>query len=112
MFKCNKKFDNLEEELFELPEVLKNSLQNEVLDIKQLNKESEKFEHSCELFPALRAASYVVYSKFMKKEFHENESFIFVDKKGATLCTLSGRELDLYDMIEKCEKLKENKLFK
>ena len=109
MFKCHKKFENLEEELVDLQEVLKNSLQKEILDIKQLDKESQKFKEVSEKFPLLKDAQYVVYSKFMCKDFHESESFIFVNETGHSVCTLTGRDLELFEMIKKCEKLKEAK---
>jgi hypothetical protein len=107
MLKCHKKFENLEEELTELQDVLKNSLQKEILDIKQLDKESQKFQDVSQKFPLLQDAQYVIYSKFMCKDFHESESFIFINKKGHTVCTLTGRDLELYEMIKKCENLKE-----
>jgi hypothetical protein len=105
MLKCHQKFENLEEELADLQDVLLNSLQKEVLDIKQLNKESQKFQTVSQQFPILKEAEYVIYSRFMTKEFHESESFIFVDKTGHSVCTLTGRDLDLYEMIRKCENL-------
>lgn len=111
MLKCHKKFENLEEELISLTDVLKNSLQKEVLDIKQLNKESKKFHDVSKKFPILENAEYVIYSRFMCDDFHESESFIFVDDKGSTVCTLTGRDLDLYEMIQTCEKLKESEVY-
>jgi len=39
------------------------------------------------------------------------KSFIFTDKKGSTVCTLSGRDLDLYEMIKKCETLRETDVY-
>lgn len=112
MLACDKKFENLEEELVDLQDVLKNSLQKEVLDIKQLHKESRKFQDVSQKFPLLKDAEYVVYSKFMSKEFHELESFIFIDKTGHTVCTLTGRDLDLYEMLKNCEKLRETQPYK
>jgi len=47
----------------------------------------------------------------MSKEFHESEKFVFIDKVGNTVCTLTGVDLDLYDMIKKCELLRESKEF-
>jgi hypothetical protein len=107
MLKCHKKFENLEEELVNLQDVLKNSLQKEILDIKQLDKESHKFQEVSEKFPLLKDAQYVIYSKFMCKDFHESESFIFIDRTGHSVCTLTGRDLELYEMIKKCDTLKE-----
>jgi len=109
MLKCHDKFENLEEELVDLQTILKNSLQKEILDIKKLDKESNKFKEVSSKLPLLVDAEYVIYSKFMTKEFHKSESFVFVDSTGFTVCTLSGRDLDLYDMIKKCENLVESK---
>ncbi len=111
MLKCHEKFENLEEELVDLQSVLKNSLQKEVLDIKQLDKQSQKFQDVSKKFPLLKEAEYVVYSKFMSKEFHESESFIFIDKTGHTVCTLTGRDLELYEMIKNCETLRETQVY-
>jgi len=106
MIHCHKKFENLEEELSQLQDVLKNSLQKEVLTIKELDKESQKFKTVASKFPELLNAHYVIFSTFMSKEFHDSESFIFVNVSGANVTTLCGRDLDLYEMIKECEKLK------
>ncbi len=110
MIKCHVKFENLEEELVHLQTVLKNSLQKEILTIKELNKEGEKFKGIVQKLPALQDAIYVVFSSYMCQDYHENESFIFIDATGKNVCTISGREMDLYDMIKDCEKLVESKL--
>lgn len=109
MFKCHEKFENLEEELSDLQEVYKNSLQNEVLTIKKLNKESDKYKDVSQNVRDLDGAEYVIFSKYMDKEFHDLEKFIFVDHTGKTVCTLSGRELNLYNMIKDCDNLREAK---
>jgi len=99
------KFANLEEELVDLPEVLKNSLQNEVLEIKKIDKSCEKFKNVADDFSDLDSAEYVIFSKFMSKEYHNLETFIFVDSTGKSVCNLSGREIELYNMIKDCENL-------
>lgn len=109
MFKCHDKFENLEEELVDLQDVYKNSLQNEVLTIKKLNKESEKYKNISQNVHDLDGAEYVIFSKYMNKDFHDLEKFIFVDHTGKNVCTLSGRELNLYNMIEDCDNLREAK---
>ena len=109
MIKCNLKFQNLEEELVDLQDVLKNSLQNDVLTIKQLDKNGEKFKYVSENIRDLSDTEYVVFSSYMCQNYHKSESFIFVDKTGKTVCTISGREMDLYDMIKDCENLVEAK---
>lgn len=111
MIKCHLKYENLEDELTELEDVLKNSLQNEVLTIKQLNKGSEKYNYINENIKNIEDAEYVIFSAFMNENYHESEQFLFVDKKGKLVCTISGREMDLYDMIKDCETLVESKTF-
>lgn len=108
MIKCDKKFENLEEELVNLPDVLKNSLQNEILTIKQLDKKGEKFAYVSKNIHDLSDAEYVIFSKYMNENYHESETFIFVDSTGRQVCSLSGRDTDLYDMIKNCDKLHEN----
>ena len=111
MIKNGIKFVNLEDELIDLPKVLKNSLQKEVLTIKSLNKEGAKFQSIVNRFCNLDEALYVIFSAYMCKDYHESESFVFVDKKGKQVCTISGRELDLYDMIKDCDNLVEQKKY-
>ncbi len=103
------KFENLEEELVDLTDVLKNSLQNDVLSIKKLVKSCDKFKHVSEIKSDLNDAEYVIYSKYMNKKYHESEAFIFVNHTGKTVCSVSGREMDLYDMIMDCDNLVEKK---
>ncbi len=103
------KFDNLEEELSDLPEVYRNSLQNEVLAIKKIDKSCEKFQSVVDSFCDLNLAEYVIFSKFMGKEYHDLETFIFVDATGKSVCNLSGREIELYNMIKDCDNLVESK---
>lgn len=107
MFKCHEKFENLEEELCDLQEVLKNSLQSEVLTIKKLDKESDKYKRINAKVHDLSDAEYVIFSKYMEKEFHDMEKYVFVDKTGKTVCVLSGVELNLYNMIKECDNLVE-----
>jgi dynactin complex subunit len=108
MIKHNEKFENLEVELVNLQDVLKNSLQQEVLTIKRLDKEGKKFKSIENKFDNLQSAEYVIFSVHMCKNYHESESFVFVDATGKTVCTISGREIDLYDMIKNCDNLIEN----
>ena len=99
------KFENLEEELFDLQDILKNSLQNGVLEIRKVDKNCDKFKKLSGDFQDLSLAEYVIFSKFMPKEYHDMETFVFVDSTGNTICNLSGRELDLYNMIKECDNL-------
>jgi hypothetical protein len=103
------KFENLEEELVNLTDVLKNSLQSEVLSIKKLVKSCDKFKHLSKNVPDLDDAEYVIFSKYMNKKFHDSEAFIFIDSTGKNVCNVSGRDMDLYDMIMDCENLVEKK---
>lgn len=103
------KFENLEDELVDLQEVLKNSLQNEVLAIKKIDKNCEKFKNVVDKFCDLSLAEYVIFSKFMGKEYHNLETFIFIDSTGKSICNLSGREIELYNMIKDCDNLIEAK---
>jgi len=105
MIKRQIKFENLEEELVDLQNILKNSLQNEVLEIRKLDKESDKFKKLLGIHCDLSSVEYVIFSKFMSKEYHELETFVFIDSTGNTVCDLSGRELDLYNMIKECDNL-------
>jgi hypothetical protein len=111
MFRCDTKFENLEEVLGDLQSILKNSLQSGVLDIKSINKDGEKYKGILAQFPQLQDAEHVIYSSYMRREYHESEKFIFIDATGHTVCTLTGRDLDLYDMIKKCDMLKESKRY-
>jgi len=108
MIKCDTKFENLDKELCDLQDILKNSIQNEVLTIKSINKEGKKFKSIVNKFDNLDQAEYVIFSSYMDKNYHESETFIFVDKTGKRVCVVSGRELDLYDMIKNCDKLIES----
>jgi hypothetical protein len=103
------KFENLEEELVDLTDVLKNSLQNDVLTIKKLVKSCDKFKHISKNISDLDEAKYVIFSKYMDKKYHDSEAFIFIDSTGKTVCSVSGRDMDLYNMIMDCDNLVEKK---
>ena len=99
------KFENLEEELCDLQGIMKNSLQNDVLEIRKVDKTCSKFKKLSGVHSDLSSAEYVIFSKFMPKEYHDMETFVFIDSTGNSICTLSGRELDLYNMIKDCDNL-------
>ena len=107
--KQNVKFENLEEELVDLQDVLKNSLQNEVLEIRKVDKTCDKFHNLMHQFCNLNAAEYVIFSKFMLKDYHDSETFVFLDSTGKTVCNLSGRDLNLHNMIKECDNLVQSK---
>jgi len=94
------KYDRLEEKLPELPEVLLNTIQSEVLELKCVKKNCEKFKKVCEDYPVLKEAFYVVYSEYVKKSDHKYEKFIFLDEKGNELCDLSGMDFELYGLLK------------
>lgn len=97
------KYSNLHELLPELLPVLQESVQTELLEIRKIDKESEKFRMVHERFPILDDAVYVIFSKFIKKCEHQYESFIFLDEKGKSLTHISGRDLTLHGIIKPCE---------
>ena len=105
MIRKRVKFENLEEELVDLQDILKNSLQKEVLEIRKIDKSVDKFKKLSDIYCDLTSAEYVIFSKFMPKEYHDLEKFIFIDSTGNTVCNLSGSQLDLYNMIKDCDNL-------
>ncbi|MDD5157223.1 hypothetical protein [Sulfurimonas sp.] len=94
-----KKYENIEEELPELPEILLNTIQSDVLEIRRIDKKCEKYIASCEKFPELVDASFVVYSKYIDKNNHKYEKFIFLSEKGAEICDVSGSTIELYGLL-------------
>lgn len=106
------KYENIEHELTNLDDVLKKSLQDDVLEIKKLLKTCDKFKKLSKNIHNLNDAEYVIYSRYMTKDVHEFEFFIFVDKVGNNVSYASGMELELYDMIEDCNNLIETKEYK
>lgn len=109
MIKKQVKFENIKEELVDLQAIFLAGIQDGVLTIKELNKESEKFKKISAYKEALKNAQYVIFSVYMCKDYHNLEKFIFIDKTGKLVCEVSGTEMDLYDMIKDCEKLIEAK---
>jgi len=99
------KYENLEEELPKLAKVLLNTIQSECLEIKSLEKYCDKYKKACKTKPNLCKASYVVYSKFMQKSDHAFERFIFLDKEGEEVCSVSGSEMELYGITHLAENL-------
>jgi hypothetical protein len=93
------KYDNIEKELPKLPEVLLNTIQSDVLEIKSIDKICNKYLSACDKIPKLKDATYVVYSKYMKKSNHEYEKFIFLSEDGAEICDVSGHDMDLHGLL-------------
>jgi hypothetical protein len=96
------KFRNLEERLPKLQQVLCSSLQTDFLEIRKINKSCEKFQKLAEKIPEIKEAVYVIFSKYIKREDHEKETFVFISDTGETLGHVSGREIALYGMLEGC----------
>ena len=105
------KYSNIDERFPELVDVLKNSIQSEFLEIKHINKSCSKFIDLSEKNPALKECEFVVFSKYIKKDDHKHEMFAFIDDRGKIICHLSGRELELYGMLEGCYDLEMNDEF-
>ena len=96
------KFTNLDTRLPKLQQVLCASLQTDFLEIKKINTACEKFQKLAQQIPEVKGAVYVIFSKYIKREDHENEIFVFIDAQGETLCHVSGRDIALYGMLEGC----------
>lgn len=99
------KYANLHQEMPKLLPVLVESIQSEFLEIKKINRECEKFIASCERFPELLHAQYVIFSQHIKKNEHKHEIFVFVDGEGATIRHLTGHEMELYGLLDSCSNL-------
>lgn len=99
------KYDNLQDVIPKLQSVLVEAIQSEFLEIKRVNKECEKFIASCTQISELKNAEYVIFSQHIKKNEHKNEMFVFIDKEGTIVKHVSGREMELYGLLESCASL-------
>mgnify|MGYP007123678005 FL=1 len=102
----NMKFTNIESELPNLQPLLKNSLQGDVLDIRGVDGESEKYHFECQNCPLLNEAKYVVFSPHMDQKYQSYEHYVFLAQSGKTLCHKSGKDFNLFDMLKPCINLK------
>ncbi len=93
------KYDNIESELPNLPKVLLNTIQSDVLEIRSIDKGCDKYKKACGEVPELNDAEYVVYSKYMDKSNHKFEKFIFLGKEGEELFDVSGQKMELYGLL-------------
>ncbi|MDD5373183.1 MAG: hypothetical protein PHO62_07125 [Sulfurimonas sp.] len=93
------KYSNIKEELPKLPEVLLNTIQSDVLEIKRVDKTCEKYLGACSKTPEFKDVYYVVYSKYIGKDNHKYEKFIFLGKEGEELFDVSGTEMELYGLL-------------
>jgi len=96
------KFVNLESRLPKLQEVLCSSLQTDFLEIRKINIACEKFQSLLRNHPELGKSVYVIFSKYIKRENHDTEMFVFIDAEGESVGHISGREIALYGMLEGC----------
>lgn len=99
------KYDNLKAVIPQLQGVLAEAIQSEFLEIKQINKECEKFIRSCHTFPNLAKAYYVVFSQHIKKNEHKYEMFVFIDAEGNIVQHVTGREMELHGLLTSCTNL-------
>lgn len=97
------KYKDLHERLPALSKPLLDSIQTEFLEIKQVNRSCEKFQFISSKIPELKESKYVVFSKYMRKEDRALETYVFLDKTGQTLQHVSGRDLELYGLLEGCD---------
>ena len=105
------KYINIDERFPELTRVLRDSIQSEFLEIRHINKSCEKFKEMSEKITDLQRCAFVIFSKYIKKGDHKHETFAFIDDKGKTVCHVTGRELELYGMLEGCYDLEVNDEF-
>ncbi len=103
------KYANIKNELPELQKVLLDAIQSEFLEIQSIEKQCEKYHGACEEIEGLSKAHFVVYSKYIKKEDHRYEKFIFLDEKGHEVCNVSGQQMELYGILTHCLNLELSK---
>lgn len=99
------KYDNLKDVIPKLQSVLVEAIQSEFLEIKKIDKECEKFMTLAGNIPELLEAEYVIFSHHIKKNEHKNEMFVFIDAQGGIVRHVSGREMELYGLLEPCTSL-------
>ena len=99
------KYDNLKDVMPKLQPVLIEAIQSEFLEIKEINKGCEKYIASCDKIPELKSAVYVIFSHHMKKNEHKYEVFVFIDGDGAIVRHVTGREMELYGLLDSCTSL-------
>jgi hypothetical protein len=85
--------------------VLRDAIQSEFLEIKKIEKECEKYIATCEKFPELKKAEYVIFSHHIKKNEHKYEIFVFIDGEGNTVRHITGAEMELYGLLGSCSNL-------
>lgn len=99
------KYDNLKEAMPKLMPVLREAIQSEFLEIKKIDKTCEKFIETCEQFPELKNAEYVIFSQHIKKNEHKYEMFVFIDGEGKIVRHITGADMELYGLLGSCTNL-------
>jgi len=99
------KYDNLKEVMPNLMPVLRDAIQSEFLEIKKIDKKCQKFIATCEHFPELKRADYVIFSQHIKKNEHKYEMFVFIDAEGNVVRHVTGAEMELYGLLGACTNL-------
>ena len=94
------KYGNLKDRFPHLQNGLRNSIQNEFLEIKKVKYTCDTYRKVCKCHPLLKDADCVIYSPYIDKKDHDYETFIFIDNQGEVLEYISGREIKLYGMLE------------
>ena len=94
------KYENLKDRFPRLQDGLRNSIQNEFLEIKKIKYICASYGKVCRCHPQLKDADCVIYSQHVDKKNHDYETFIFIDNQGKILEHISGREMKLYGMLE------------
>ncbi len=102
------KYSNIKKVLPKLPELLLNTIQSDVLEIKKIDKNCKKYINACSKISGHDKAVYVVYSKYIDKKDHKYEKFIFLDKDGEELFNVSGVDMNLYGLLS-CTTLRHTK---
>lgn len=99
------KYDNLKEVMPNLLPVLIEAIQSDFLEIRKIDRECEKYIATCDRFPELKNAEYVIFSQHIKKNEHKNEMFVFIDGKGNMVRHIPGFEMELYGLLGSCTDL-------
>lgn len=100
------KYINLDDVLPHLAEVLKDSIQQDVLEIRQIDRSCPQYGDIVQMHPEISEADYVVYSPYIRRNDHRFEHFVFLDGRGEKVCHTNGTEMELYGLLAPCTSLK------
>lgn len=93
------KYENINEELPKLSEILLNTIQADILEIKKIDKCCKRFNEAIQRMPKLQDTEYVVFSKYIERANHPYEKFIFLSKEGKEIFDASGTQIELYQLL-------------